>query len=217
MKKFLPAIFVVAVLLTPMYPVYAQGTTASPARNAKTSTSSAKPVMEKIEKAGQKMENTILKMENKMASREAELKNKLLKFKNKAKATRVENINSNLSEVNAKATDRMQDSLDRMASLVAKLKTWIAEQESTGKDMSSAKNDLMDLESQWEAASSSVSAQAQNDYTVAVTTETAAKTDVKIVRDQLHSDLKTVNTQLVSIKQGISGLLSSWRGQSNGQ
>jgi hypothetical protein len=83
--------------------------------------------------------------------------------------------------------------------------------------MTSAKSDLTDLESQWEAASASVSAQALNDYTVAVTSETAAKADVKIVRDQLHSDLKAVNTQLVSIKQGISGLLSSWKGQSNGQ
>lgn len=217
MNKFLPAIIVLTVLLTPMYPIYAQGTSTTPARNTKSSTSSAKPVMEKIEKAGQKMENTILKMENKLASREAELKNKLLKFKNRTKATRVENINSNLSEVNSKATDRMQGSLDKMASLVAKLKTWIAEQESAGKDMSSAKSDLMDLESQWEAASALVSAQAQNDYTVAVTTETAVKADVQTVRDQLHADLKAVNTKLVSIKQGISGLLGSWKGQSNGQ
>lgn len=214
MKKLLPIfLFLLAVTayLTPLYPVYAQGPAFAPIRpNTASSAGTPKPMLYRMEKA-------MDKMEDKMASRSAALKAKLQKFRDKNKANKVEAINTNLATVNQNATSRMQNHLQQISSIVTKLKTWISEQEASGKDMSAAKNALTTLESDWSEAAASVSAQAGNDYTIAVNSETTVKDDAQASRNKLQNDLSAVHSQLMDLRTSLGNILSSWKGQSNGQ
>ena len=216
MRKVLPLFLAAVVFLTPLYPVYAQTSVSQPARPPKPATSSGQitPVM--MQKA-QGVSDQMLARKEQMATKAAQLRLKLQRFKDKNKATKVENINENLNMVNEKATTRMQDNLTKISQIVGKLKTWIAEQEAAGKDVSALKTALSQVESDWTEAGSAVEGQADNDYTVVVNTEATVKTDAQTARNTLRTDLKAVHDQIVSVRQGLAGVFSLWKGGNSGQ
>ncbi len=215
MRKILPILIVATVLLTPLYPVYAQ-TTTPVKRIAKPNTASAAAKLdaarERLEDKKEAVAGRIDAIKDKMASRSAELKAKLAKFRDKTKAARVENINTNLNALNKRHTEQMSNSLTRISTVLTKLKTWVAEQEAAGKDVASLKSAISETEAAWTAADAAVKDQADNDYTIVVNTESTVRVDAQTARDTLRTDLKSVHDKLINVKQTLATALSSWKG-----
>lgn len=211
MKKILPILFAATVLLTPLYPVYAQSTdVAAPVKRIAKPT--AATAAAKLEAAKAKLQDEKPPAMEKVATRAAELKAKLAKFRDKAKATRVETINTNLNAVNTRRTTQMQTSLDKISQVLAKLKTWVAQQETAGKDVSSLKSAITSTETAWAEAGGAVKAQAAKDYTIVVNTESTVKADAQTARDSLHGDLKAVHDKIVNVRQTLASALAAWGG-----
>ncbi|MBU1031836.1 hypothetical protein KKE03_02875, partial [Patescibacteria group bacterium] len=64
------------------------------------------------------------------------------------------------------------------------------------------------------SASASVQAQAQNDYTVAVTSESRVRADIQKIRLQLHEDLLVARKQVIDAKQSVANAIRE--GKANG-
>lgn len=208
MRKILPILVVAtAVYLTPLYPVYAQ----APVRSIKPATPSGVMPQVMMQKA-QGVSDQMMARKDEMASKAAELRLKLQKFKDKNKAKRVENINDNLNNVNTKVTGEMQANLTRISEVVTKLKTWIAEQEAAGKDVSALKTAVANIESQWTDVNIALTDQADNDYTVAVNSETTVKADAQTARNSLRTDLRSVHDKMISLRQSLVNAFTSYKG-----
>lgn len=208
MRKILPILVVAtAVYLTPLYPVYAQ----APVRSIKPATPSGVMPQVMMQRA-QGVSDQMMARKDEMASKAAELRLKLQKFKDKNKAKRVENINDNLNNVNTKVTGEMQANLTRISEVVTKLKTWIAEQEAAGKDVSALKTAVANIESQWTDVNIALTDQADNDYTVAVNSETTVKADAQTARNSLRTDLRSVHDKMISLRQSLVNAFTSYKG-----
>lgn len=216
MRKILPILITATVLLTPLYPIYAQGG-ATPEVDAR-----IMPIQASGAGAFKSpLSDQVMARKEKMATRAAELKAKLARFKDKAKAKRVENLNNNLNTVNTNLTTAMQNNLQKISEALGKLKTRAAEAEATGKDISSIKDDIAAVESSWAAADAAVKAQMEKDYTVVVNTESTIKADAQSARNTLRTDLKVVHDSVVetrkSLVDAVKNALSLMRGGNNGQ
>lgn len=223
MRKILP-LFLLVVLLTPLYPVYAQTQGYTLTRPLKTATTTGvlKPqrVDNAIEKRMDKVEDRLLSLKDRMASRAAELRKKLDKFKDKIKAGRLENINTNLNTINSRRTSQMQEVLKKISAVLEKIKAKTTEAGNAGKDVTAINTAIAALETEWAQADAAVKAQAEKDYSVTVNSETTAKDDVSSIRDSLKTDLQATHTQVVEARQALakalSTALSSISGGSNG-
>lgn len=242
MKKVLPylrrrqallILIVATALLNPLYPVYAQSTTQPAQSNLMappppqgqplraTGSADLKMPGPGIGNGMLKMEDRIADLKERLATRSAALRQKLARFKDKAKATRVETINENLNTVNSNVTAALQKNLTNIETALGKLKTKAEEAEAAGKDVSSIKADITEVETQWKEASDALSAQMAKDYTIAVETESTVKADAQDARNTLRTDLKSVHTAVSearkSLADAISNALSFMKGDSNGQ
>lgn len=199
MRKILPILLGVSLFLTPLYPVYAQNTASSPAFAKRPKALELKG--EILEKRGEALKAL---EKDKIASRAAVLKGKLAKFKDKAKAIRVENINNNLNTVNKRRTDSMSQVLEKISKILERLKAKSGAAATAGKDVSALNSAIADVEVKWAEADSALKAQMETDYSLAVNTESTVKEDAKITRNALHTDLKSVHTQIVEVRQSLA-------------
>ncbi|TSC86645.1 MAG: Uncharacterized protein G01um10147_857 [Microgenomates group bacterium Gr01-1014_7] len=135
-------------------------------------------------------------VKEKMATREAALKKKLDAFKDRKKATYSAKISENLNKINQKQTASMLKHLDKMTSILTKL------EKIEGASTADAKTAI-------NAAKAAVSAQAEKDYTLVVTSESKVKTDSQSLRDSLHTDLKAVRALVVDAKQSVANAIKT--------
>lgn len=172
-------------------------------------TSTAKPTQQlrtNIQQAAifrQKLEERRLKI----ASHEAEMKAKIQKFKDKQKAEIAARINTNLNRINQNQTDTMLKNLDLMSSLLDKLADRVTQGTPDIKDPALANQAIADAREAIANARTAVEAQAQKDYTIAVTTETRIRLDAQAKRDQLHTDIKAVRKLVIDAKQAVSNAI----------
>lgn len=220
MRKILPILLVTTALLTPLYPVYAQVPAPSVKRITKPTAASGSAA-EKLQVAKDRMaavpattvaQDRLGTLADRLATRSAELKSKLARFRDKVKAQKIEQINTNLAEINQKRTTQMEASLNRIQAIVSKLKTWVAEQKTAGKDVSELEQAITDAEASWASAITAVQAQANNDYTIEVSTERTVKADAKESRDKLHNDLKMVHDKVVMLRKDLAEAISLRKG-----
>lgn len=216
MRKILSVLVAIA-LLTPLYPVYAQKplSVVNPRLKAATTPGNLKTVMVAEPAAG-----NMANVREKIASRAAMLRKKLAKFKDKTKAGRVEDINTNLNNINSRRTSQMQEVLQKISTLLEKIKAKTAEAGSAGKDVSAINTAIASLEAQWSKADAAIKAQAENDYSITVDTESTVKTDASSARDSLRTDLQMAHNEVVQTRQALANViktaLSSILGGTNG-
>ncbi len=148
----------------------------------------------------QKLEDRRLKI----ASHEAEIKLKIQAFKDKQKAEIAARVNTNLNKINQNQTDQMLKHLDKMSQLLDKLTDRVNSNSPDIKDSTAANQAIADARAAIDTARTAVQAQAQKDYTIAVTTETKIRLDAKAKRDQLHTDIKAVRKLVIDAKQAVS-------------
>lgn len=148
----------------------------------------------------QKLEDFKLKI----ASHEAEVKAKIQAFKDKQKAEVASRVNTNLNKINQNQTDQMLKYLDTMSSILDKLTNRINSNSPDIKDPTAATRAVSDARANVDAARTAVQAQAQKDYTIAVTTETKIRLDAQSKRDELHKDILAVRKMVIDAKQKVA-------------
>ncbi len=161
----------------------------------------------RIETNKENTQEKIANLKDKMASREAAMKAKLDAFKDKRKAQTAERVNTNLNQINKNQTDQMLKFLDKATEILNKLEIRVNQNTPDIKDPAAAKAAIADARTKIASAEAAVKAQAQNDYTIQVTSETAVKKDAQAVREKLHSDLLGVRKLVIDAKQGVSNAI----------
>ncbi len=178
--------------------VYAEGTESG----AITSIHISPPVQQRITKIDTTIASREAKLSEdsdvrkaKIASREASLKAKLQKFKDKRKADLTQRISTNLNMINKNETEHMLKNLDTMSSILDKLEAILNNSEASAA-IASARQTIA-------TTSAVVNEQAQNDYTIQVSSESTVRSDAKAKRDQLFNDLRAVRKEVIDAKQSI--------------
>lgn len=202
MKYLLFPILTVILLLTSVSFAGAQDATSSTNRKERVATREAK-IKERTEERKVRQEEK----KQRIASKTAELKVRFTEFKDKRKAALAEKINNSLNTVNDRQTAAMQKHLEKMEELLTKLEERVNNKAAEGKDISSASAAIARSAASIASAKSAVSAQADKDYAIAVSTESAVRIDAKEARDQLHTDLKAVRELVVEAKQSLANAI----------
>lgn len=190
-KRISTISILLALALTAAYPALAiDATTAA--------TNRKELAQERVDSRKENMQTRITDTREKMASREAALKTKLNAFKDQRKAQITERVNINLNRINQNQTDQMQKHLSLMTTLLDKLQTRLNQ---ITPEITIARANIA-------TTSAAVTAQAQNDYTITVTTESKVRADATKTRNQLHADLKAVRDLVISAKQSVARAIS---------
>ncbi|MBI3486187.1 hypothetical protein HY025_04600 [Candidatus Daviesbacteria bacterium] len=222
MKKIFSFLIVSAVLLlNPLYPVYAMdsiissdnSTTTQPVvkpnpvigapqpifgtQDSTTSTQHLNPL--EVNRAN--LQQRAQDFRERIATKEAALKAKLAQFKDKNKAEIVDRINRSFAEINKKVTDEMTKHLDKLTELLGKVQTKLDQSSAT--DKSSAQTAIDDAKTKIADAKGVVSAQALKDYTVSISSESAAKASVMTTRKSLHDDLLIAFQSVKSAREAV--------------
>lgn len=206
LPKILASALAFTLILLFSYPILAQEATSTTTRKDRIEERKQK-VEGRMEAKKEGVETRIEERKAKMATREAVLKERLEKFRDKKKAEVTERVSSNLNRINQKMTGQMLKHLERMSSILSKLETRVNSGSPDVKDVSSAKEAIAEAKTAIEEAKALVSAQAEKDYTVTVTTEGKVRTDVKKARDILHTDLKAAREAVIKAKQAVANAI----------
>lgn len=142
-----------------------------------------------------------------LASRAAALKTRLQAFKDQKKAGLAERINTNLNAINQNQTKQMQKHLNTMTNILDRLAFKVNQAAGNIKDPAAARAAITSARTSIATASAAVSAQAQKDYTIQVTSEARIKPDAKKQRDQLHTDLLALKKMIVDERQRVANAI----------
>lgn len=204
MKKVLPA-FLFTLCLVFASVVLAEDATPSTTRKVKETVKER--AKDNLETRKDKIETRIDNKKERIASKEAALKDRLARFKDTKKAAVVDRVNTNLNQINTRRTADMVKFLENTTRILDRLASWVAEQSSTGKDTSAANAAITEARAKIASASGAVTAQSQKDYTVTISSESAAKTDIMAQRNSLHTDLLALRKQIIDSKQSVANAI----------
>lgn len=193
------AIFaVISIVLLQAMPAFAQNNAikqaSEPALKRPAVQSVKPPVKNKLEAAKEKM-----------ASREGALKAKLQKFKDQKKANLAERINTNLNIISQNHIRMWEKHLNTMSAITDKLENRVNQGTPDIKDPEAAREAISLARTAIASASSAVSLQALNDYTINITSESRIRTAAKLQRDKLHKDISSVRKLVIEAKQKVAG------------
>lgn len=178
-------------------------------------------IKERVQKRRENFEERLQERKERIASRAAALKEKLAKFKDKVKAERVERINTRLNQINDKRTDQMLKHLKNMSSILSRLESRVNQATQNGKGTSAATAVIASAKASIETAKTAVETQAENDYSIDVSSESTIREDSKSARDKLHSDLSSVRELVIAAKQAVANAIrtaaTTLGRQANGQ
>lgn len=128
-------------------------------------------------------------------ARQEEFKAKVQTIKDQRKKTILENVNVKLAEVNKRNTDKLSEFLMKLQSVLDKIKT-IATDPNIVTSISVAQAAI-------DTAKAAVVAQAANDYTIQVTSETVLKANANSAISQLRKDLSATHKLVIDAKQAV--------------
>ena len=182
------------------YPVFAETTTDS-------KTTKKERIKERIENRKLLVQERIADIKERIASREASLREKLATFKDKRKSALVERVNTNLNRINQNRTDHFKKFLENASRILLRLEQRVATKAAEGADTTKANAAIADARVAIASASAAVNAQALMDYTITISSESAAKADVKEQRNALHEDLSKVKQLVMVAKQAVANAI----------
>lgn len=142
-----------------------------------------------------------------LASKAATLRGRLAQFKDQRKAKIVERINTVLNRINEKITSAMDKHVDKMSELLDKLEDRVAKKGQEGKDTTAADTAIASASAKIASASAAIDAQKLKDYTITISSESAARADAKAARDKLHSDLAALRRIIIDAKQSVAAAI----------
>lgn len=201
MTAFISFLIFIAANIVLIHPAFAEDATSG-------GTSARKTIQERIdtrkEKIETRIENRVTAAKERMASKEAALKERLQKFRDQKKAQVTQRININLNRINQNQTAQMQKHLEKMSSILDRLEKRVTERSSDIKDPVSAREAIGNARSNIASATAAVRQQAENDYTLTVSSESKVRADAQKMREQLHTDLQKVRKMVIDAKQSVA-------------
>ena len=126
-----------------------------------------------------------------ITTKREEFRAKLQTIKNQKKRALVERIDAKLSNVNIKHTDRFIQVLSNLQTILDKMSEDV---------------DKTDAQAAIEAAKVAVVNQAAKSYTIALSTETALRSNVGAITSQLRLDLMATHKLVIDAKQAVQTL-----------
>ncbi|MDP3733284.1 MAG: hypothetical protein Q8Q91_01965 [Candidatus Daviesbacteria bacterium] len=142
-----------------------------------------------------------------VATRAAALKDKLKNFRDQKKASAAARISENLNKINDNQTAQMLKHLDKMTSILNKLEARVTNADPA---IETAKAKIASSEA-------AVKAQAENDYSLVLSSESKARVEAQALRQKLHTDLKAVRQTVIDAKQSVAAAIRAAReGAKNG-
>jgi hypothetical protein len=174
------------------------------AEDATTSATTKKEfIQQRIDTRKENAQNRMDALKERIATREAALKARLQTFRNKTKAVIAERVNTTLGNINENQTDQMLRHLTRMSQILDKLEKRVNSGAPDIKDPSAAKEAIAQARTAIATAEAAVKVQAEKDYTIEATSESAIRKDARRSRDNLHSDLQAVRKLVIDARQAV--------------
>lgn len=199
-----------SAILISVYVVSAQDSTSTATRKEKVQErieTRKENIKERVETRKENISERIADKREIMASREAALKTKLEGFRNKQKAQIVERVNISLKNINEKMVAHFKKVLERLSNLLDKLEARVNANSSDIKDPVLARQAIADARLAIASATEVVNLQSAKDYTLELTQESRAKTEVTGIRRLSHEDLKVVLQAVNDAKNSVSNAI----------
>lgn len=204
----IPAALVIffALLITPVYPVYAQDL--MPSSN---SAIRNKPPLQPRSMNMPKNEATrasALMVNPKVSTREAQMKQKLARFKDQQKAQIAGNVTTNFNTINQNYTTAMLNHLNNLSQILVKLEARLvqAPQAINTSEASIAINAAKDSIN---TSNSTLNLQLQKDYSISATSEGALKSEMMETRMRLKNDLQSNKDLIMQSRQSVLEAIES--------
>ncbi|OGE38996.1 hypothetical protein A3F00_01780 [Candidatus Daviesbacteria bacterium RIFCSPHIGHO2_12_FULL_37_11] len=208
MRKFVSGIGIVLILFGFTTSAYAQTTATRPGQIKR------EVVKERVETRKEiiadRKENITTKLDGlkiRIASKEASLKLRLNKFKDKTKALIVEKVSTVLNNINENRVTHSNRFLENASRILNKLQERVSNAASNGKDAASANAAISSARAKIASASAAVASQSAKEYTLSVSSESAAKAEIKATRDAFHGDWQSVRALLIDAKQAVANAI----------
>lgn len=120
------------------------------------------------------------------------LKIKLAKIKDQKKRETVSNINDKIVELNKKATDNLTKSVSQIEGVLTRIEDRTNKEAAKGIDVTKTKEAIAKAKISIEDAKKAILVQTAKTYTINITTETALKSTMSVVKEKLNTDIKTL-------------------------
>lgn len=198
----IPAILIVflALLLTPVYPIYAQNQTIS-SNSAIRKQAPLQPKPLNIQRTEATRSSTLM-TNSKISTREAQMKQRLARFKDQQKAQLAGNVTTNLNTINQNYTTAMLNHLNNLSQILVKLEARLI-QSSAGTDTTEAIAAIDTAKKNISDANGALNIQLQKDYTISATSEGTLKSDIMGSRMQLKNDLQGNKDLIMKARQSV--------------
>ncbi len=204
MKSALISLFLLALLLTPVYPIYAQNpATLSATPNIKPPRPT--PMMSKnptATRASELRSQPLPMPKEKVSTKEAMMKQRLAKFKNQDKATLAQNVTMNLNRINQNYVKIMLNHLDNLSQILVKLESRLV-QAPSGTDTTEATRSINDAKASISSASGMLNLQMAKDYSIEATSEATIRPDINTSRNMLRTDLQANKEMMMRVRQSV--------------
>ncbi len=154
----------------------------------------------KVEAKREELKNTIqekrIEAEKVITTKREELKKKLGQFKDEQKKRVTEQVNENLNKVNQNVVNRFTNNINELERVLTNINTRADKATANGSDVSSVLAAVQIAKDAIAPARIAISTQAGKVYSVTISTEAKVADDLKISRDTLNTDLKTVQEKV---------------------
>lgn len=158
------------------------------------------------ERLAQRREITSERIDNlkeRIATREAALKERLAKFKDKQKAQIIDRIGNTLNNINSNWVEHANRFLVNLTRILDRLQEKVNAQATSGKDATSTNSAIANAKAKIASASAAVASQSAKEYTVSISSESAAKAEIKSTRESFQSDWEKIRRMLIDARQAV--------------
>lgn len=214
MKIALSILTLFVILLTPLYPVYAQTYVRF---KDSTSAGALKPhALKNATSAARLME-----LKERIQEKKDAFKDAIAIFKDRQKAARTERINNNLEKISQRILNAFSIVLEKFSNILERAENKLANAPE-GTQKSKAQSAINDAKAKIAATEGLLEELMQNDYTIEVSSEATVREEAMDARNALRDDLEKAKSSLKETKSAVIDALTSTnfalnQGGANGQ
>lgn len=195
MKKLISAILISAIFASATPAIAQTATTPGQVRR-----DAAK---ERLAQRREVVSERIGNLKERIATREAALKERLSRFKDKQKAQIIDRIGSVLNNINSNWVEHANRFLANLTRILDRLQEKVNSEAATGDNATSANAAIANAKAKIASASAAVASQSAMEYTVSISSESAAKAEIKSTRESFHSDWEKIRRMLIDARQAV--------------
>lgn len=219
MKFSLPSLLLILFLLAPAVVLAENATPSSNVRDRgqkSASLSASIKTLERKEKVASR-EGTFKLQRDKLKSA---LSAKLKTHKDQKRAQIIDRVDEMLNTVNANRTKALVTQLEKITQILGRVEERSVKAGELGRDTTLVDQAITRAKTSIDQAQISIDDQKNRDYTVSISSESAARAEVKIARDNLGADLKVAHLAVKAARDAVREAIQALnllKGETNGQ